>query len=158
MRKYFIILGLILIGVAWFLFARFSSITIRQLDELGAVKIKVDFRIPIKQTEDIGDKIQFFSERPNTEIAKSFRWVDSKTLEIFAMEKELPKGFKTKFHIGPLKTYVPGLYKVVKADFQVSIPPFLTGISPIVSSSGPIIMDFSTPIDMEQLKKDLCGF
>ena len=133
MRKYFIILGLILIGVAWFLFARFSSITIRQLDELGAVKIKVDFRIPIKQTEDIGDKIQFFSERPNTEIAKSFRWVDSKTLEIFAMEKELPKGFKTKFHIGPLKHIIRSLQSG-ESRFSGQYSKFLTGISPIVSS------------------------
>jgi lipoprotein-anchoring transpeptidase ErfK/SrfK len=154
MRKYIILFSLVLMSVAWFLFIRFSSVTVKQLDESGAVKITINFYIPVRQ-EDIDDKVQFISERPGTNIIRSSRWVDSKTLEIFAVEKDLPKGFNTKLYVGPLRTSIPGLYKVVKANYQVSIPPFLTGISPIAPGSGPIILDFSTPINMENLKKGL---
>jgi len=153
-RKYIILFFLISICAIWILFSRISSVTIRQLDDLGAVKITINFYIPVEQA-DIENKVKLISERPGTEIIKSLRWIDSKTLEIFAMEKDLPKGFNTTLHIGPLKTSIPGLYKVFKTNFRVSISPFLSRVFPIVSSKGPIRLDFSTPINIESLRKGL---
>lgn len=154
MRKHIILFILILMSVAWVLFSRSSSVTIKQLDNSGAVKITINFRIPVEH-DDVNDKIRLISERPGTVIIKSLRWVDSKTLEIFATEKDLPKGFNTKLYVGPLGTSIPGLYKIVKANYRVSISPFLTGLSPIVPGMGPIILDFSTPINIKNLKKSL---
>ena len=135
MRKYPAFLILILIIGAWVLFSRSSSVTIKQLDNSGAVKITINFCISVKQ-DDIADKVQLISERPGTDIIKSFRWVDSRTLEIFAMERDLPKGFNIKLHVGPLKTSIPGLYKIVKVNYRASISPFLTGLSAIVPGRG----------------------
>lgn len=154
MRKYPAFLILILIIGAWVLFSRSSSVTIKQLDNSGAVKITINFCISVKQ-DDIADKVQLISERPGTDIIKSFRWVDSRTLEIFAMERDLPKGFNIKLHVGPLKTSIPGLYKIVKVNYRASISPFLTGLSAIVPGTGPIILDFSTPIKIENPQKSL---
>lgn len=153
-RKYIIFFIIISVSALWILFSRTSRVTIRQLDDLGAMKITINFYIPVEQT-GIEDKVKLTSERPGTEIIKSLRWVDSKTLEIFAMEKNLPKGFNTKLYVGPLKTSIPGLYKVVRTNFRASISPFLYRISPIASSTGPIRLDFSTPIKIKALKKGL---
>lgn len=154
MRKYIISSALILMSVAWIFFSRSSSVTVKQLDDSGAVKITINFYIPVEQ-DDIDDKIQLISERPGTAIIKSFRWIDSKTLEIFAMEKNLPKGFNTKLYVGPLRTSIPGLYKIVKTNYRVSISPFLTGLSAVVPGTGPVILEFSTPINIENFAKDL---
>jgi len=153
-RKYIIIFFLVAIGAMWFLFSRASSVTIRQLDDLGTVRVTINFYVPVEQT-GIEDKVKLISERPGTEIIKSLRWIDDKTLEIFAMEKNLPRGFNTTLQVGPLKTAIPGLYKVVKTNFRASISPFLYRISPIVSSTGPIRLYFSTPVKIEALKKGL---
>lgn len=153
-NKYIIFFFLVSIAAIWILFSRMSRVTIKQLDDLGTVKITINFYVPVEQ-EGIEDKVKLTSERPGTEIIKSLRWIDSKTLEIFAMEKNAPKGFNTKLHVGPLKTSIPGLYKVVRADFRARISPFLTGISPIVPSTGPIVLDFSTPIKKDALKNGL---
>lgn len=152
--KYMILFFLISISAIWILFSRISSVTIKQIDDLGAVKITINFYIPVEQA-GIEDNVKLTSERPGTKIIKSMRWIDAKTLEIFAMEKDLPKGFNTKLHVGPLKTSIPGLYKIVNVNFRASISPFLSGISPIAPSKGPIKLDFSTPINIEGLKKGL---
>ena len=154
MKKYHIISFIILILIVWVLFSRFYSITILQFDDLGAVKITINFFIPVEQ-RNIDDKVRIISERPGSSIIKGCHWVDSKTLEIFAMEKGLPKGFNTKLHIGPIKTFIPGFYKIVNVNYRVSTPPFLTELSPIVPGMGPIILDFSTPINVDSLKQGL---
>jgi len=154
-KRYMFLLFLLAIGAMWFLLSRASSITIRQLDDLGTVKITINFYVPVEQ-EGIEDKIKVVSERPGTEIIKSFRWIDAKTLEIFAMEKDLPKGFNTKLQVGPLKTSIPGIYKFVRANFRTDISPFLLKISPVAASKGPIKLAFSTPIkNVEDLKNSL---
>jgi len=153
-RKYIVLSLLVAIGAVWIFFAQASGITIRQLDDLGTVKITINFYVPVEQ-EGIEDKVKLTSERPGTRIIKSLRWVDAKTLEIFAMEKDLPKGFKAKLQVGPLKTSIPGLYKLVKANYRASISPFLYSISPITATKGPIKLNFSTPIKVDELKKGL---
>lgn len=127
---------------------------VKSLISFVALKITIKFYISVEQG-DIDDKVQLISERPGTHIMKSSRWVDSKTLEIFAVEKDLPKGFNTKLYVGPLKTTIPGFYKTVKVNYRVNIFPFLAGISAIVPGTGPIILDFSTPINIENLKRNL---
>lgn len=153
-RKHIILLFLISILIMWILFSRFSRVTIRQLDDLGTVKITINFYIQVEQ-EGIEDKIKLSSERPGTEIIKNLIWIDDTTLEILAMEKALPKGFNTELKVGPLKTSIPGLYKLVKVNFSAEISPFLTGMSSIAASTGPIELDFSTPIKIQDLRKGL---
>ena len=68
-RKHIILLFLISILIMWILFSRFSRVTIRQLDDLGTVKITINFYIQVEQ-EGIEDKIKLSSERPGTEIIK----------------------------------------------------------------------------------------
>ena len=126
MRKHIVLFILILISVVWVLFTRFSSVTVKQLDESGAVKITINFYIPVRQ-EDIDDKAQLISERPGTHIMKSSRWVDSKTLEIFAVEKDLPKGFNTKLYVGPLKTTIPDFIKQSKLIIVLTYSLFSQG-------------------------------
>lgn len=76
-------------------------------------------------------------------------------MEIFAIEKGSPKGLLTKLYIGPLRTHIPGVYKSVKTSYRASVKPFLTGVSPIVPSTGPITLDFSTPVKKSTLKKEI---
>lgn len=139
---------------SWIFFSNMNDITIEQLDETGTVKITVKFFVPMKN-EDLEGKIRMVSERPGTNIVKSVRWIGDRTLEIFAVEEGLPRGFKTWLFIEPLKTKIPGLYKNVEVCYRANVPPFLLGISPVVPSRGPLVLKFSTPIKKEGLKKHL---
>ena len=49
-RKYIIVFFLVAIGAMWFLFSRASSVTIRQLDDLGTVRVTINFYVPVEQT------------------------------------------------------------------------------------------------------------
>jgi len=142
---------LVILGI---IVSKTNDISIYQLDDTGAVRITINFFMDMKN-QDLEGKVHLISERPGTDIKFNTRWLNSTTLEILAVEEGFPKGFKTKVSVGPLKTPIPGLYKRAVAFYQPYIPAFLTKLSPIVPSSGPIIMNFSTPVSMKCLEKNL---
>jgi len=108
------------------------------------------------KNQDLEGKIHLTSERPGTDVSYNARWLNPTTLEIFAVEEGFPKGFKTKVRVGPLKTPIPGFYKSARVFYRPPyIPAFLTGLSPIVPSTGPIVMNFSTPVSRKDLEKNL---
>lgn len=146
-----ILLFLVIIGV---IVSRFNNVCIYQLDDTGAVRILINFYMDMKN-QSIKDNIRFISEKPDTNITFSARWINSSTLEIFAMEEGFPKGFKTKLEVGPLKTPIPCLYKSVRVFYRPYIPAFLTDISSIAPSSGPIKLNFSTAVEKKDLEKKL---
>lgn len=150
--RWIFIVGLLLFFLM--LFSKFNKVTISPLDDTGLVKITINFYIPVQQ-ENIDAKVKLVSEKPNAIITKTCRWKDNKTLEIFAGEKESPKGFNIRLNVGPVKTVVPGFYKKVNIKYKAEIKPLLTGISPIVPSNGPIILNFSKPVSKLDLKKGL---
>lgn len=153
LRRYVFYIVIILILI-FFQLPKFNKIDIKPLDDIGTVKISIDFLLPIDE-DDIGEKIHIVSENPDTEITKSHRWKDERTLEIFVMEKELPKGYKTRVEIDSLKTNIPGIRKRVKFTYRASISPFLAKISPVVPRNGPIVLNFSTPIRGHELQKNI---
>lgn len=154
MRACHVLFGLLIILSAWIFFSKINYVSVEQLDDTGAVRIKVKFLVPMK-SQNLDEKIQLISERPGKNFVKSVQWIDDTTLEIFAVEEGLPRGFKTWLYIKPLKTKLPGLYKSVKVCYRANIPPFLSGLSPVVPSSGPLTLEFSTPVKKEELEKHL---
>ncbi|HHX23074.1 MAG TPA: L,D-transpeptidase family protein [Thermoanaerobacterales bacterium] len=153
-KKHYYVLAVIVILMIYFAFSRLSIVRIQELDDCGLVKITVNFLIPMKQDE-LDKKVRLISERPGTSFIKNCNWVNSKTLEIYAMEKGLPKGVNTIVHIGPLRTFLPGVYKSLKTNYKANIKSFLTGMSSIVPRTGPIILDFSTPINKRVLTEGI---
>lgn len=151
MKGRYLLLMILVLITAWIALSRFNDVTIEQLNDTGLVRIRVNFYVPVIE-RDVGDKIHLESERPGVDFVKTFRWIDDRNLEIYAMEKGLPKGFKTMLRIEPLKTAVPGLLKSVKVYYRVKIRPFLVGVSSPVASSGPVVLSFSTPVGEAELK------
>jgi lipoprotein-anchoring transpeptidase ErfK/SrfK len=154
MRKYYFLISLMIIVISWMVFSKTNRIIIEQLDDTGTVKITVNFLIHMA-ARNVEDKIHFTSERPGVKIIKNARWLNDSTLEIFAVEEGLPRGFLTRLYIEPLKTRIPGLYKSAKALYRANISPFLIGLSPVAPTRGPIVLNFSTPIKKEGLTKYL---
>lgn len=151
MKKQFFLFILIVLVILLVIIPKTNCISIKQVDDTGTIKITIDFLIPINET-DVEEKIHLTSERPETYIRKSIRWVNSRTLEILAIEEGLPRGFKTTLRIGPLKTNIPGISKYAKTHYRANISPFLTDVSTVVSSKGPITLNYSTPIKSGALK------
>ncbi|TYP56722.1 L,D-transpeptidase family protein [Thermosediminibacter litoriperuensis] len=152
-RRYYLLTALLVI-TAWVMISRLNGVVIEQLNDTGLVRITVNFYVPVIQ-KDVENKIHLESERPGMKFLKTVRWIDDKTLEIYALEKGLPRGFKTRLYIEPLKTAIPGVYKSVKVYYRVNIRPFLTEISSPVPSRGPVVLSFSTPVSGEELSKYL---
>ncbi|SHM04628.1 Lipoprotein-anchoring transpeptidase ErfK/SrfK [Caldanaerovirga acetigignens] len=154
MRCRYLLLIILLVIAAWVAVSSFNNVVIEQLNDTGLVRIRVNFYIPVIE-RDAADKIRLESERPGMDFVKTLRWLDDKTLEIYALEKGLPKGLKTILRIKPLKTAVPGLLKGVRVYYRVKIRPFPVEVSSPVASSGPVVLSFSTPVKEEEISKYL---
>lgn len=154
MKKRILTLLIFTVLILGALASKFNTVSIQQLDETGAVRITVNFYMDM-QNQDLHDKIYLTSERPGTKIRFISRWINPSTLEIFAVEEDFPKGFKTRLQIGPLSTKIPGFYKSCRFFYRPHIPAFLTGLSPVVPSSGPIVLRFSTPVKGEEIEANL---
>jgi len=153
-RKIHVLFGLLIVLGVWIFFSKINGVTLEQMDEAGTVKITVNFFVPMK-VQDLEGKLRTVSERPGTNIVQSARWINNTTMEIFVVEEGMPRGFKTWIYIDTLRTGIPGLYKSVRVCYRPDISPFLIGISPVVPSSGPLVLKFSTPIKKEGLLKHL---
>lgn len=153
MKKTLIIFCIIIIFFI-VIFPRINKVTIKQLDNIGTVKITINFYAPIKE-KNIKDKIHIVSQKPGAVVLKSFRWMNDTTLDVFLVEKDIPKGYKITFYSEPLKTKIPGIFKKVKFNYRVDVPVYLTRLSPIVPSKGPIEISFSSPIKKHTLEKNL---
>lgn len=154
MKRYFLLVVILIAVLTTVAISTMKGINLQQLDDIGTVKITVNFYLPVEQ-EGIEDKIQLTSERPGTKIIESCRFVNPSTLEIFAVEEDLPKGFTVNLRIGPLKTKIPGIYKRVSYRYRARVSPFIAGLSPVVPSQGPIVMSFSAPVPRKDLLKNL---
>ena len=79
-------------------FTRFSSVTVKQLDESGAVKITIKFYI---------SRTRRYRRQSPIDFRKARHYIMKASLggfenpEIFAVEKDLLKGFNTKLYVGP---------------------------------------------------------
>lgn len=154
MRKYFLFIAIAAVAIITVALSFINGIKLEQLDDIGTVKITVNFFLPVVQ-EGFEDKINLVSERPGTDIIKDIRWVNPSTLEIFALEEGIPKGFNTTLKITGLKTKIPGVCKYVKYRYRADIEPFLAGLSPVAPSTGPIVMSFSTSVSRKEIQKHL---
>lgn len=153
MKKILIIFFIIFI-LFIVVFPHINKVTIEQLDNIGTVKITINFYAPIDK-ENIKDKIHIVSQKPEAVVIKNFRWLNDRMLEIFAVEEEQSKGFNINVFTEPLKTKIPGLFKRIKFSYRADVPVYLTDFSPIVPSKGPIVLKFSSPVKKHTIKKNL---
>lgn len=150
----YLLLVFFAVFVAWLAVSNLNHVVVEQFGDAGLVRIRVDFFVPVKE-RDVAEKIHLESERPGMEFLKTYRWLDDRVLEIYVLEKGLPKGFKTTLRIEPLKTSVPGLSKRAKVQYRAKIRPFPIGISSPVASAGPVALNFSAPVEEEKILKSL---
>lgn len=153
MKKILIIFCIIFIFLI-VIFPHINKVTIKQLDDIGTMKITINFYVPIDK-EYAKQKIHLVSQKPGAIIIKNFRWVNDKILEIYALEESQSKGFNVNVFTEPLRTKIPGIFKKVKFSYRADIPVYLTNLSPIVPSKGPIELSFSSPVKKHTLEKNL---
>lgn len=148
-----IIASLILIGL-WSV-KYFNLSWVESTEQYSTVTI--NFFVPMNQNE-FEKHIQLLSQRDdNDQFSYTLNWINNQVVEIKLYENNQIKGQKIKLLIEKAPTQIGQLTKSAKVivQFKTKIEILSPTSEILVSSTNPFIVQFSTPMNLDQLNKYL---
>ncbi|MBO8137783.1 MAG: Ig-like domain-containing protein [Desulfotomaculum sp.] len=118
------------------------------------VIISCYFLLPMNISKAM-DSFNITSETPNKKINYSYQWKSPYHLTITIDENNYPRGVKYTYQFKKSSTFIPLLTVSKAGHILTKVSPKLVSVNPVENAPtlGPIILNFSTPIDEKSINK-----
>jgi hypothetical protein len=149
----FTILSLLTI---WLILGHFVWVKVTRDNLLQQVNIDYYFLAPMNTNKAIDD-FMITSEISNTKVDYEYQWQSLFHLKLCVSENNKPQGLEYFYSFIKAKALIPPFTVTKKGTVLTKVKPELVSISPNknVPTSGPITLQFNTPILKESLEKQV---